>query len=49
MSIIDIAAGYKHSLALTTSNRVYSWGSGESGRLGQGDYEAHFKPTLIKF
>lgn len=32
----DIASGAKHTLALTESKKVYSWGCGEDGQLGHG-------------
>ena len=35
--IVQIAAGYQHTLALSESGRVYATGSGEYGLLGQGD------------
>lgn len=31
-----VAAGAKHSMALSTNGEVYSWGHGGNGRLGQG-------------
>jgi len=34
--IVGIAAGADHSLAVTSSGEVYSWGCGDSGRLGHG-------------
>ncbi|KAB7494648.1 E3 ubiquitin-protein ligase HERC2, partial [Armadillidium nasatum] len=38
----------KHSLALTFSGRVYSWGNGAGGRLGHGDQTSRSEPMLIK-
>ncbi|OMJ88475.1 hypothetical protein SteCoe_9604 [Stentor coeruleus] len=35
-NIIRVAAGYSHSLALTEEGQVYSFGSAENGKLGQG-------------
>jgi len=34
--IVMVAAGYAHSLALDSNGRVYSWGQGDSGQLGDG-------------
>jgi alpha-tubulin suppressor-like RCC1 family protein len=34
--IIEIAVGSSHSLALHRNGNVFSWGAGESGRLGDG-------------
>ena len=36
----DIAAGGYHSLALTESGEVYSWGYNENGELGLGNFES---------
>lgn len=38
-SIIAVAAGKEHSLALTNTGMVYSWGGGKEGQLGNGDDE----------
>ena len=37
--VVKIAANSdgKHFLALTSEGDVYSWGSGDGGRLGHGD------------
>ena len=34
--VCDIATGDKHTLALTESGKIYSWGCGEDGQLGHG-------------
>ncbi len=33
-----LAAGEAHNLAVTEDNQVYSWGNGEDGQLGLGNY-----------
>ena len=33
--ITDIAAGLRHSLAVTENGQVWSWGSGSKGQLGR--------------
>ena len=38
----------KHFLALTGDGDVYSWGSGDGGRLGHGDNNSRDEPTLIQ-
>lgn len=38
----------KHYLALTKEGRVYSWGCGDGGRLGHGDFSSRDDPTLIQ-
>ena len=34
MTVVDIAAGDRHTLALTHGGRVFSWGAGLEGQLG---------------
>ncbi|XP_017782464.1 PREDICTED: E3 ubiquitin-protein ligase HERC2 isoform X2 [Nicrophorus vespilloides] len=48
--VIKIAAHPegKHFLALTSKQEVYSWGSGDGGRLGHGDTLSKDEPTLIE-
>lgn len=38
----------KHYLALTKEGRVYSWGCGDGGRLGHGDFTSRDEPTLVQ-
>lgn len=35
-TVVAMAGGYHHSLALTTEGQVYSWGSNGAGQLGNG-------------
>lgn len=37
-----------HTLALTEDGFVYSWGDGDYGKLGHGNYVTHKQPKLIK-
>ena len=46
--VVQAAAGYGHSLALTRSGAVYSWGGAEYGELGHGDYEHQLLPRRIE-
>jgi alpha-tubulin suppressor-like RCC1 family protein len=32
--VIDIAAGYKHVIAMTSNGRIFSWGWSDCGQLG---------------
>ncbi|CCI45586.1 unnamed protein product [Albugo candida] len=45
--IINIACGAKHSVALTSAGEVYTWGSGEDGRLGHGEMRDRNVPRKI--
>ena len=47
--VIQISAGDIHSLLLTNTGQVYSWGDGTLGMLGDGIVDEHTqnKPTLI--
>uniref|UniRef100_A0A7S2RS85 Rab-GAP TBC domain-containing protein n=1 Tax=Mucochytrium quahogii TaxID=96639 RepID=A0A7S2RS85_9STRA len=36
-SVVFVACGHMHSVALTQGGRLWSWGCGEYGRLGHGD------------
>lgn len=38
----------KHYLALSKDGRVYSWGCGDGGRLGLGDFTSRDEPVLIQ-
>ncbi|KAL3696325.1 hypothetical protein R1sor_010401 [Riccia sorocarpa] len=39
--IVAVAAAKFHSVALTASGEVYSWGFGRGGRLGHPDFDIH--------
>ena len=39
IKIVQVCAGYYHTLALTTEQRLLSWGEGSHGQLGLGDTE----------
>ena len=42
------AAGDAHTLIVTTSDRIYSFGSGKHGQLGHGDGTDYSKPRLVE-
>ena len=46
--VVRVVAGYEHSLALTADGRVFSWGSGQMGKLGHGDDGDSGAPRLIE-
>jgi uncharacterized repeat protein (TIGR02543 family) len=45
--IIQISMGGYHSSALTESGKVFTWGDGESGQLGRGNYYISLIPVDI--
>jgi hypothetical protein len=46
-AITVVACGSRHSLALTRSGRVYSWGRGIYGQLGLGDTMDRHSPCRV--
>lgn len=46
-SISMIAAGREHSMCLTKSNEIFTWGSGVQGKLGHGDEAEQNQPKEI--
>lgn len=47
--IRDIACGSSHSAAITSNGELYTWGLGEYGRLGHGDFVTQLKPKLVSY
>ena len=47
--ISKLACGDSHVIVLTDSNKIFTWGLGEYGRLGHGDELDRCEPTEIKF
>ena len=45
---VSVAAGAGHSLALTASGSVWSWGRGEDGKLGHGDRQSQPLPRQVE-
>jgi len=46
-SVLQISASKYHSMCVTSSGSVYSWGHGRSGRLGHGDEMTQPLPRII--
>lgn len=46
--VVSIACGENHSMVMTVSGNVYSWGDNVHGQLGQGDSTPRFRPELIR-
>ena len=47
MVVVQVAAGDRHSMALTAAGDLYTWGRGMSGRLGHGDEVNRSVPTVV--
>lgn len=47
--IVQASVGFAHSLAVNHDGQVFSWGVGNSGVLGHGNFESYNKPKLIEF
>ncbi|KAH3743476.1 ADPribosylation factor subfamily protein [Pelomyxa schiedti] len=47
--IEKVAAGSKHTLALSTEGALYTWGFGLQGQLGNGDYCSKVSPESVTF
>ncbi|XP_052121227.1 uncharacterized protein LOC113205965 [Frankliniella occidentalis] len=45
--IVAVAAGQYHSLALTSTGRVFTWGWGVHGQLGHGSVENYSFPSAV--
>lgn len=47
----QIGAGWNHSVGLTSDNKIYTWGSNDTGQIGNGtvnsDATVKYNPTLI--
>ncbi|MFC7337592.1 hypothetical protein ACFQY0_10420 [Haloferula chungangensis] len=46
-SVVKVAAGADHSLALTSDGRVFAWGSNSSGKLGNGTSSSSSVPVEV--
>ncbi|XP_050304400.1 uncharacterized protein LOC126741961 [Anthonomus grandis grandis] len=49
LKIVDISAGQYHSIALTHTGKVYTWGWGIHGQLGHGCSDNEYYPKLVNF
>lgn len=47
--ITQISAGLNHVLAISTEGRMYSWGSGKSGKLGHKNFDDLWIPRTVLF
>lgn len=47
--IVKAEAGGRHSVALSSQGRAYTWGFGRRGRLGHGDGRTYYTPHGVAF
>jgi alpha-tubulin suppressor-like RCC1 family protein len=47
--IISVKCGFRHTICLTSSKRVYAWGNNKYGQLGIGNYESQLIPVELYF
>ena len=46
--VVQAAAGHGHTAAVTAEGRLYTWGAGYYGQLGQGTLANMLVPTLVR-
>ena len=46
--VMQAEAGCEHSAAVTQDNDLYTWGHGDSGRLGHGENKTELLPKKVK-
>ncbi|MFO1134963.1 MAG: hypothetical protein U1E30_07250 [Rhodoblastus sp.] len=46
-TVVDIAAGYIHTCAITSDGGAYCWGANNEGQLGDGSTTARVVPTAV--
>jgi len=46
-TVVDVAAGYSHTCALTTEGRVFCWGQNNQGQLGDGTQTMRAAPVEV--
>lgn len=47
VSLLQIASGYSHSLALTDEGLLYAWGANTYGQLGTGNKSNQLSPVQV--
>jgi alpha-tubulin suppressor-like RCC1 family protein len=45
--VVSVAAGARHSLALTGAGLIYVFGFNKQGQLGLGDTNSRHRPTFL--
>ena len=47
-AVVQVAAGFHHSMARTASGELYAWGKGDRGQLGHGGKEHLTAPRVVE-
>ena len=47
--VTQIHCKRRHSIAITQTGKIYSWGCGDQGQLGHGDFDNQYAPKLMEF
>jgi alpha-tubulin suppressor-like RCC1 family protein len=45
--VVHVAAGHQHSMALTATGELWTWGHGDKGQLGHGTKESSGVPRVV--
>ena len=45
--VVSVAMGYRHSMCVDEQGRLFSWGNGTFGRLGQGREQGEDQPKRV--
>ncbi|CAK4072794.1 unnamed protein product [Aphanomyces euteiches] len=46
--VFQVSCGAMHAAILNEQGQMYTWGSGDGGRLGHGDLASHVTPRLVE-
>jgi alpha-tubulin suppressor-like RCC1 family protein len=46
-TVVAVAAGYTHSMALTSDGQVFTWGANDSGQLGNDSFNDSLVPVPV--
>ncbi|KAJ1387800.1 Regulator of chromosome condensation, RCC1 [Sesbania bispinosa] len=46
--MVMVACGWRHTISVSSSDGLYTWGWGKYGQLGHGDFEDHLVPRKVQ-
>lgn len=46
--MVLVACGWRHTITVSSSGNLYTYGWSKYGQLGHGDYEDHLSPHLLE-